>query len=215
MAKRDKDYCVFIGDLIGSKGMSERGQAQERIKKAINKVNHNYHSYLISPFTITQGDEIAAVLKNIAFTYEIVINLEKEIFPLKMRFGISLGKITTPLYKDAAAVDGPAFYKAAEALEKAKKEDSLIVFNTGNLAFDILINTLESLLHLLKNSWTDQQRRIAILYSQLKNQKKVAERIKISQPAVTKVLKTTSFKKVQRAEESVIYLLKNFHKFPS
>ncbi|PIP15698.1 MAG: hypothetical protein COX46_05210 [bacterium (Candidatus Ratteibacteria) CG23_combo_of_CG06-09_8_20_14_all_48_7] len=210
--KGDKNYCVIIGDLVASKKLPERGKVQKQLQKIIAKINYKFPGYFISPFTITRGDEIAALPKDISFVPEIVSIIEREMSPLKVRFGVGLGKITTLLYKDAAAVDGPAFYQASDSLGKAKKENVTIVFNTEKPVLDTLINALESLLYLIKDSWTEQQRKIALFYSQYENQREVAKKMDISQPAVTKTLKSISYKKVKQAEEAVDYLLEDFPK---
>jgi len=46
---------ALIADTIGSKGIAERGEFQQQLKKVLENVSENSSAYLLSPYTITLG----------------------------------------------------------------------------------------------------------------------------------------------------------------
>ena len=56
-------YIALIGDLIESKQLKNRKQAQKDLQDMMAVLNQDYHDYLVSPFTVTTGDEFQALLR--------------------------------------------------------------------------------------------------------------------------------------------------------
>ena len=50
-------YIALIGDIIKSKKIQDRAQAQQQLLQLMKELNQQYQKYLISPFTVTAGDE--------------------------------------------------------------------------------------------------------------------------------------------------------------
>ena len=46
-------YIALIGDLIESKQLKNRKQAQQELQELMAVLNQDYQAYLVSPFTIT------------------------------------------------------------------------------------------------------------------------------------------------------------------
>ena len=54
-------YIALIGDIIESKKIQDRAQVQQQLLRLMKELNWQYQDYLISPFTVTTGDEFLYV----------------------------------------------------------------------------------------------------------------------------------------------------------
>ena len=90
---------------------------------------------------ITLGDEFQGLLNNPAYAIEIVKYIQRELYPVKLRFGIGIGEISTEINQKAAiGADGPAFYAAREIINFLKNEEK----HLKNQAPDIQIEYYNS-----------------------------------------------------------------------
>ena len=88
-------YIVIIADIKESRKLRdrERYEWQLFLKSAIVQVNENCAEAIEAPFMITKGDEFQGVLKNLSDVNLILMEFERLIFPLNLRFGVGFGII--------------------------------------------------------------------------------------------------------------------------
>jgi hypothetical protein len=206
-----KEFIVIIGDLKGSSEVKDRKVLQKQLVSTYKSANTSFKRDIYAPFKITLGDEIACILISPANLYRIAVHLLDGIYPYHMRFVFVKGQLTAGLEtKDVAMIDGPAFKKAGQHLSLAKRAKTDFVFDLGNPAKDEVLNSLANLIIETKHEWTENQRKVAKLYVELKNQKRVAKKMKVSQQNIAKTLKSISWKKVCQAEETMNKILANY-----
>lgn len=92
-------YYAIIGDIKNSKDIENRYEVQEKLKHILNNVNLNYKDSIKANFLITLGDEFQGLLSKSEDILEIVKYIQKEIYPVKLRFGIGIGGISTKIEK--------------------------------------------------------------------------------------------------------------------
>ena len=63
---------VVIGDIIESKKIDNRKNAQNKLTELLAKLNDDYQKYIESPFKITLGDEFYGVLNNFSPIIDIL-----------------------------------------------------------------------------------------------------------------------------------------------
>lgn len=190
-------YIAIIGDMKQSQKMDNRSEVQNKLKQVLEEINDKYRGDISSKFIITLGDEFQGLLGNGANTMNIVSEIERKMFPVRMRFGIGIGKITTDVNKEMAlGADGPGYYKARNAMEylkdNEKKKQAIAAdirfeVESDNQATTIMLNTILALMTAIKESWSNRQREI--IWNMLEHQDSqidVAKRLKIKQPAVQK-----------------------------
>ena len=120
------NYLALIGDICGSRKVGERAQLQETLRCVLDQLNAAHGEGLVSPFTITLGDEFQAVLSTATPVWEMIAAIQSELFPVRVRFGLGLGEIETAINREAAlGMDGPAFHLAREAMDVLKTEAGL------------------------------------------------------------------------------------------
>lgn len=198
-----KPYVAIIGDIVNSKDIKNRNDVQTKLKACIDTINKKYSSDIASKFMITLGDEFQGLLETGKNVMEIIQTIEFEMYPIKMRFGIGAGEITTNIDPEMPlGADGPAYYSAREMINELKnlerkqmKIDSNIRIKTpNNVETDLFINTILSLCTVIKNKWTDRQREIIFdTIRHCDNQQKTADRFGITQSSVQKSLSAAGY----------------------
>ncbi|MEN9336229.1 MAG: hypothetical protein RLZZ500_1216 [Bacteroidota bacterium] len=130
-----------MADIISSR---EKNQNQLMIdfKELAVEINNLYKDVILSPLTITLGDEFQCVLKDLSSAINIILTIEEVIIHrklnFKLRYVLNQGEIETPLNKKIAyEMLGSGLTEARLKLNEAKNDKS---------RFKIVID------HKLKNS---------------------------------------------------------------
>jgi len=188
-------HCLaLIGDIRSSRDLDDRGEVQRQLQKCLNDLNRQYNDVLISPLTITLGDEFQALLRNAEEIWKIVFNIECRMYPTRIRFGLGIGDISTNINTDSAiGMDGPAFYSARDAMQEIKKSEACYKIKGLETDEELTNNTL-ALISDNKNKW--EENRIKIFHDLLGHKKvnTIALNIGISQTAVYKNISDGSLK---------------------
>lgn len=192
-------YVAIIGDIVNSKKIQDRDAVQQKLKAALSAVNEDYKAEIASNFMITLGDEFQGLLSTGKHLMDVLTRIEQEMSPVRFRFGIGVGSITTQIQRDwAIGADGPGYHKAREAVAhlkaaENKKEngpaDTRIAFEDAPQEIADLLNVTFKLLTAIKQSWSKQQR--LVIQDALKHrdsQVKMAGRLGVKQPTIHKHL---------------------------
>lgn len=218
-------YFALIGDIIGSRELTDRRSAQNSLKEALEEVNRLYARGLESIFTITLGDEFQGLLNRADNLMEIVDQIRCRVFPLKLRFGIGIGSMSTEIFHDVSmGSDGPAYWAAREAIEYIHDNNDygyseicvrLYLDNENRDGLEVqMTETVNSVLRLcgrMEKSWTQSQyafvREVVLKYSYGKAgeyyQKKIAEELGISPQMVSSRMKNTGLTTYISARQNI------------
>lgn len=206
-------YTAIIGDMENSRLIADREKAQIRLKNVLSSINEKYSSDISAVFMITLGDEFQGLLNCGRNVIKIIEEIEYSMYPIKIRFGIGIGDITTEINHDMPlGADGPAYYNARDMIDslkalKGKASEYNIKIKSGSNE-DILLNTVFSLLYTVKNQWTDKQREIVhFAYSLSLKQVELAERFNAAQSTIQQILKRGDYARYKNAMEVVEYTL--------
>lgn len=197
-------YFAIIGDIKSSKNIVDRNEAQKKLTITLNYVNEKYSEDIAAKFLITLGDEFQGLLINSNHLLEIINYIQREMHPIKIRFGVGLGEILTEINRDAAiGADGPAFYAARNMIEDIKKQERTLKNQATDIqiafydkdSFEISeINTMLMLLKVIENNWSEKQR--YTIWDMLNNggsQESCAKRMNTSQSTVARRLAHGNF----------------------
>ncbi|NLB79867.1 MAG: hypothetical protein GX796_13800 [Clostridiaceae bacterium] len=207
-------YIAIIGDIKDSKKIISRDEVQEKLKEALNDINKKYHEHIASKFTITLGDEFQGLLYNGENIMAIITEIEMKMSPLRIRFGIGIGEITTEInHEMAIGADGPGYHKAREAVEYIKQNEKRKQASEVDVRLEIegerqetvdLINTILSLMTTIKHSWSERQRQT--IWDMLEfqdSQSNAAQRLGIRQSSVQKNLANGNYYTYKEAMNTV------------
>ena len=153
--------CIssWLATLSNQKKVPERFQVQQKLKKAVNIINKQYLNEILCTFITVWGDSFQGALKSLKRFYYLLETFE-ELIPVEFRCGIGIAEITTEPSLNVLEMDGPAFHRSRAALEIAAKDQHRVWIQSANNLFDGMVNTILTLLYVLKASWTTQQKQI-------------------------------------------------------
>ncbi|MDQ0337388.1 hypothetical protein J2S00_000158 [Caldalkalibacillus uzonensis] len=197
------NYCAIIGDIVGSKNIKNRKKVQEQFQSVIQMANDQYDAYIASYFTITLGDEFQGLLYTPSICFDVIDFIKEKMKPVDLVFGIGVGSMETSFSKTVAiGSDGPAYWYARKMVEKAKLKKPSICFFSDSPE-DELINALILFTEACTQSQTKRQQEVVGLYKELGSQYKVAEKLKISQSAVSVTLQKALFKEIEHSQKVI------------
>lgn len=181
-------YIVVIGDIVESKDLKPalRKQTQSQLEDVFDQLNRE-SGELLSPYTITLGDEFQAVYRSANQLFHDIWAFTAQIHPVRVRVAISVGEITTEINREQSlGMDGPAFHAARDRIDEMKADDILLSLSTQDKPFDRLVNS--SLQILAGNLRTWNKNRFTILKKRYENVevKKIAHDLDLSEVAVYK-----------------------------
>jgi len=202
---------VMIGDVRGSRKMEQdaRYEGQLYLKSAIIQVNEKKADTIEAPFMITRGDEFQGVLRDLKSAFEIMLEFERLLFPLQVRYGIGLGTIQRMGSKIPIEMDGPAFHRASESLNYLKKKKQTAHCLTDDEIRDLLINTLFNLMNAIKGKWNILTFNRYWKYKELGTLEKVAQDEMVSTQAVWDSMHNMRVMEILEAEKNLLFYLES------
>lgn len=166
------NYLALIADIVDSRKIVNRTAAQTQLQAVLTDINGDprYAPMIASKFIITLGDEFQGLLTAADLIMEIMAKIELAMHPVQLRFGLGIGEIVTEIGEYSLGADGPAFWRAREAMERIHDKDDFgyaNIFITADnklvLALETLdlINDLLALRSFTERKWTSTQREVA------------------------------------------------------
>ena len=192
-------YIAIIGDLKNSRIMNDRNRVQNQLKNLLSRVNKKYSEDISAKFMITLGDEFQGLLHDGAHVMDMIEEIQREMHPVEIRFGIGVGPITTDINVEMAiGADGPGYYKARQAIDFLKENESKNMTKISDIRIEVdgdnaeaaaVLNTVFSLLSVIRAHWTERQREIIRDTMENKDsQAKSAVRLKVTQSSIQRGL---------------------------
>lgn len=213
------NYIAIIGKIINFQHVSNLSNRQEELNLHLNKINRSFSDELASPFTIIRGDEFQALCKPNPHIFLMIDQIQLAFRDqLEIKFGIGLGEILTAIDpKQSIGVDGPAYWEAQKALKVIQDKDdygsSLVAFSSEYKQIDRVINPLLTSSDFIKATWNSSQTDLFEflisnkIYQEEFKQKPIAEKMKLSQSAFTKRLKSSGIKLYFRNRKTAMDLI--------
>lgn len=202
-------YAVVIGDIVRSRrlGRAERARAQAQLKAILLRVNRDYKKSVCAPWQLTGGDEFQGVLRTPLPVFAMINRIREAISPVPVRFGIGIGEITTPLASHPQEMDGPAFHRARNALDRSREFLGRTCLSSGQAGRDEMVNAWLDALSFIRAGWSARAREVIRLQEGFQALEPIAKRLGISVQAVSKHLRVTGYRAYVRGEKVMAGLL--------
>ncbi|MCI9151142.1 MAG: hypothetical protein HFI42_11725 [Lachnospiraceae bacterium] len=208
------NYVAIIGDIKGSKQISNRSQIQKKLGHVLKDVNETYKADISAKFIITLGDEFQGLLGRSKYVFDIIKFIQKEMYPVRLRFGVGIGEISTDVFSEAAlGADGPAYYAARKMMEQLREQEKKLkkqaadiqisIYNTDN--FEVAeLNMILLLMKTIEDRWSDKQRFTVLDMEQNGgSQEECAKRMDTSQSTVARRLADGNYLIYQHAKKVI------------
>ena len=205
-------FYVILGDVIQSRQIDGREHFQKTLEDACKNINTMYAESIYADFKILKGiDEIGGVLSSVSNIYKIITRILEDIYPNTIRLALVFDYIDTSLEtRNVTKMDGPAFHKASEMIRELKISKLMFDMSVEDKMIDIAITGQINLIFLLKKNWSATQHNIVREYEKIKKQSEVADKLGITQQAVSKNLKHSMWKEIRTVEEKINFLLQSY-----
>jgi hypothetical protein len=200
--------CIF-GDVVGSRARPNAATAWlERLRDRLETTCPQR----LAAFEFTQGDEIQGLLPIDADALSPILDamLQPHDRPggaPHMRWVIAAGRID-PGEGPATRRTGEAFLAARALITEAHRDGDALRCATGDRAADALLDDVAPVLASLIDRMTDRQREVLHLQAiERMRQEAIAERLGVSQPAISGLLSRAGARDVARLTAAVRTLL--------
>jgi hypothetical protein len=178
-------HIVIIADIVNSQKIKNRGQVQANLLSVFKKINKNPD--VISPYTITLGDEFQAVYNRTNSIFKDIWQISLAIYPVKVRFSIGVGEITTRINtRQSLGMDGPAFHNARNGLTRLKNSDYLLDISADNNEIDSLLKDTVHLVSHFIHRWKRNRLEILTLLLDGLTPKQISKKVDLTDKAVYK-----------------------------
>lgn len=211
-------FAAVIGDIKDSRHLENRKEVQVHLQEILDRLNEKYKDHIVSKCLITLGDEFQGLLCGGEHILDMVNEIRMEMYPVRLRFGIGFGQITTDIKSEMAlGADGPGYYRAREAVELLKEREKknrpvlaelCLRLDEKDQEKEVLLNTVFDLMYVVESGWTERQRETIwdmLLYGD--GQQNTARRLSISQPTVQKALAAGSYYTYENALKNASKIL--------
>jgi len=174
------NHYILMGDIIDSSS-KEGGMLMENFKSIVKDVNDKHKSVIISPLTITLGDEFQGVIKDLNSAIDILFYLDKRILGnevfYNMRYVINYGLIDTPINKENAyEMLGKGLTDARIRLNSLKKSHIKVHIDGVEDKLRMKLNSAFRLYQSIYDGIREKDRRLAYEFSEGADYKTLAKK---------------------------------------
>jgi len=185
-------YVVLMGDLVGSEVVGSVQRLHRIFNAAVDWANARHGEHILSPLTITLGDEFQGLVGGLENAFLTAADLRFKLMRERVacRFVIGVVELRTRVNTERAwNMMGPGLGAARDKLNDKQSINAHRFSFPDNPAFELLTDAVGDSLTQIEAGWTDTQRDY-FLRSQLMAQKPaaIAKSAKVSLRAVYKVL---------------------------
>lgn len=209
------DFPILMADVIKS-GRREPSLLMQQFKDLVSDINKEKRQNLISPLTITLGDEFQGLADSMENGIKLIFDIEEKIvdeqYDLKLRYVLLYGQISTKINnKRAYEMLGEGLTNARTELSSLKHKDSRFHIRLGqkeekkeehlNKAFFIYQNFV--------NSWKIKDLKIVKEFLLNDDYKVVAQRVNIDQSNAWRRKKSLNIQEYKDIKNIILFILNN------
>ena len=136
MAKTQHSYPIFMGDVVNSSDYDGK-VLSKGLKELVESTNKKFGKAILSPLTITLGDEFQGILSSVSSGIDLLFHLEEELLrtepDFKLHYVLLLGEIETEINPDIAyEMMGKGLTEARKMLSSKKRNRKRFRFKLQN-----------------------------------------------------------------------------------
>lgn len=209
------DYVILMADILESRE-KDANEVMLEFKETVKHINDNWQTNIISPLTITLGDEFQAIIDTVENAVNIIIEIEEFIlakeFTFKLRYVLNFGKIETEINREIAhEMLGEGLTDARKALTDLKNSESrfLIKFKKEDWRIEKMLNDTFKIFQYYIDSWKVNDYKIASHFIRHDDYKVIADKLGINRSTAwrrRKSLNIDEFETVKRIINNLTYL---------
>lgn len=194
VSQRKNPTAIVMGDIVGSSKAESTKELHRKFNRGVVKLNKKFSNAIVSPLTITLGDEFQGLADSLTSAFSIIHEARLYFLNQKIRtrFVLGRGAIETPVNTERAwNMMGPGLSEARRRLND-KKEPSAYRFSFPEKpVLQDNLNTFGYTLTEVEGGWTETQREYVsyVLANSDRTYAEIARKLKVSERNVYKVLR--------------------------
>lgn len=177
-----KRYIILMADMISSQKMPQP-VTQNEFKHIVSEINSKYRKNILSPLTITLGDEFQSVIKDVNTAIKIIIEIEEYLVfrnsSIFLRYVVHEGEIDTEINtENAHGMVGNGLTQTRKLLSYSKKtkERFLIAIDDNDTIYK-KYRALFNLYNMFIELWGRKEGELIEWFLNLDDYKLVAEKV--------------------------------------
>ncbi len=210
------NYPILMADIINS-GKKDSKLLMSQLKEIVRLINNG--AQILSPLTITLGDEFQGITRSIADGIKTIIEIEEIIikhqFDLKLRYVLNYGRIDTEINTKAAyEMLGEGLTEARNSLNELKSKDArfLILLGQGMTDTADILNKAFIIYQSFIDSWKINDYPIVAEFLKTDDYKIVAEKVNLDKSSAWRRKKSLNMHEYETIKNIILTLLKPLRK---
>ncbi len=152
------NYFIVMGDILNSRNY-EGAQLMSEFKDLVSYCNTSLAKGILSPYTITLGDEFQGVAKSLHWSVESLLCLEeytlRRRYPFLLRYVVHYGEINTRLNRKIAhGMIGPGLTHARELLTDKRRGRARFIFDLPDSTLGAHLGRLFNVMASIMQEWS-------------------------------------------------------------
>lgn len=207
---------ILMCDVIDSRNKNQQIIINE-LKNCRDYINEKYKTYILSPLTITLGDEFQAVIKDLETSFNIILEIEEYIiknnFQIKLRYVLIFGEISTPINSEIAyEMLGEGLTFARNQLNKMKVNENRFFIKIDDDTLETISNNSFSILQNIIDKWKiEKDYKLISNLITYKDYKIVSEKLNKERSLIWKREKSLNMSSYNSIKEIILKLPKYEH----
>ncbi|MEM6831904.1 MAG: SatD family protein [Bacteroidota bacterium] len=154
------NHFILMADIVQSSGKSQSKLIAD-FKTIVDEVNRSCEKEILSPLTITLGDEFQGIAKDLKSGINLILTMEEMILKydrkFQLRYVLNEGEVETEINtKRAYEMLGTGLAHARKQLETAKKSSGRFTITILDHAKEFRLTKLFVLLQYFLDSWYEK-----------------------------------------------------------
>lgn len=208
-------HFILMGDIIAS-GEKDQKQLMADFKLLIKEINQCYKQNILSPLTITLGDEFQGVIGDLDTAVNIILSIEESIIKNKLKFKLrhilNEGEIDTPINKNIAyEMLGSGLTEARHKLNDLKNERERFYISIENkIQEEIILNAFKIYESIIEKWNIERDYEIAYNFIEFHDYKIVSLKMKKNRSLIWKREKTlnmTAYHSVKKIIKTALLII--------
>lgn len=200
-----------MADIVDSRKADQILLINE-FKRIVNYINNRWEMSILSPLTITLGDEFQGVIKDMESCYKLVFDMEEFIIEhslsIKLRYVMNYGIIETPINRDIAyEMLGDGLTQAREQLNKLKASSNrFMILSDKNEMNSAVISDLFLLYGSYIDSWKLNEYQMVSEFLKDKDYKVVAKNLGMNKSSTWRRYKSLHIEEYKTTKDLILTL---------
>lgn len=161
MGEKTNYSAVLMGDLVDSERSASTAELHARFNDTVERHNEIYSGLLLSPLTITLGDEFQGLTNSLVSAVHLAREIRYDLMAksIDCRFAVGVFDLQTPLNAEKAwNMMGPGLAGTRAKLNDKRSNNRYRFDILGQPVLETMLEASGATLTAIEQSWTDTQR---------------------------------------------------------